>query len=133
MTLELEAGGAIVSWCTKCKLILDHTITAMVDGLPKKVRCNTCKGYHNFREKEPVAKARGAARKIKKTDYEVAMARLGDAYDFSTAKKYSMKGNFEVDQVIEHASFGIGFVVSILDNKVEAIFENGPKRLVQNW
>jgi len=132
MTEQVEVGAGIVSWCTKCKLILDHTLVALADGLPKKVKCNTCKGHHNYREKEPKPKAPGSGRRPKQTDYQAAMSKLGDSYDFSTAKKYSMKGKFKVDQVIEHASFGIGFIVSTFDHKVEALFEGGPKRLVQN-
>ena len=131
MAVKFKVGGEIVSWCTKCKLILDHTIVALVDASPKKVKCHTCKGHHNYREKAPVAKSPGK-RRVKQTAYEVSMSRLGDAYDFSSAKKYSMKGKFKVDQVIDHASFGIGFVISSLDHKIEALFEGGPKRLVQN-
>lgn len=132
MTEQIEVGAEIASWCTKCKLILDHTLVALADGLPKKVKCNTCKGHHNYRVKAPAEKSPGTGRKVKKTDYEVAMSHLGETYDFSTAKKYSMKGKFKVDQVIDHASFGIGFIVSSFDNKVEALFEGGPKRLAQN-
>ncbi len=132
MTEPIEVGTDIVSWCTKCKLILDHTLVALADGLPKKVKCKTCKGHHNYRDKAPAARVPGTGRKVKKTDYEVAMSRLGESYDFSTAKKYSMKGKFKVDQVIDHASFGIGFIVLSLDTKIEALFVDGPKRLVQN-
>jgi len=133
MTNEYAVGGDIVSWCTKCKLMLDHAIVALVDDFPKKVKCKTCNGNHNYRDKEPKAKTPGGTRKAKKTDFETHMARLEDDYDFSKAKKYSMKGNFKKEQIVEHSDFGIGFILSVVaSKKVEILFKDGPKLLVQN-
>ncbi len=126
-----EVGTDIVSWCTKCKLMLDHTISALVDALPKKVKCKTCNGHHNYREKEPEKKTPGT-RKTKKSEYQILMAKV-DEGGLSGAKKYSIKGNFKANQMIEHATFGIGFISSVINrSKVEVIFENGTKRMVQN-
>jgi hypothetical protein len=51
MINSYSVGGDIDAWCTKCKLELGHTITALVDNLPKKVKCNTCSAQHIFRAK----------------------------------------------------------------------------------
>lgn len=133
MSDKYVVGEGIASWCTKCKLVLGHTIAALKDGAPKKVRCNTCNGNHNYREKGPEAKAPRTPRKPKKTKYEILISQLEDDFDFSRVKKYSMKGNFKADQVINHASFGIGFIVLIINrNKIDILFKDGLKRLVQN-
>ncbi len=132
MATTYEVGNDIVSWCTKCKLMLDHKIVALVEGLPKKAKCKTCNGHHNYREKPPEKKAPGTSRKTKKSEYEVFMAQVeGD--DFSGAKKYSIKGNFKENQMVDHATFGIGFILTVLErNKVEILFRDGRKRMVQN-
>ncbi len=132
MTIQYEVGNDIVSWCTKCKLMLDHKIVALVDDFPKKAKCKTCNGHHNYREKPPEKKAPGTTRKTKKSEYEVLMGKIeGD--DYSDAKKYSTQGNFKENQMIDHATFGIGFIVAVIErNKIEILFKDGPKRMVQN-
>ncbi|MFQ5589196.1 MAG: hypothetical protein ACE5F7_10185 [Nitrospiria bacterium] len=130
MTTQYEVGNDIVSWCTKCKLMLDHKIVALVDNFPKKAKCKTCNGHHNYRDKAPQKST--TSRKSKKSEYEILLSQVeGD--DFSGAKKYSLKGNFKENQMVDHATFGIGFILSVIErNKVEILFKDGPKRLVQN-
>lgn len=131
MEITYEVGTDIVSWCTKCKLMLDHIISALVDELPKKVKCKTCNGHHNYREAEPVKKTPGT-RKTKKSEYQVLMAKAEEA-GLSATKKYSTKANFKANQMIEHATFGTGFIGSVINrSKVDIIFETGTKRMVQN-
>jgi len=133
MSRQYEAGDNIISWCTKCKLILDHTVVALVEELPKKVKCNTCNGRHIFRAEEPVKKTKAkSTRKPKVTPYEAFRAELSEE-DLSHARKYVIKGNFKKDQVIEHTRFGIGLVSSvILKTRIEVLFEEGEKLLIQN-
>lgn len=40
----LRLGDDIDDYCIKCKRITNHSILALVDGEPAKVRCRTC--YH---------------------------------------------------------------------------------------
>ena len=51
---ELAVGHEIVSYCTKCKMDLGHTIMSMVKGKPARVVCRTCKSEHNFKAKKGV-------------------------------------------------------------------------------
>lgn len=44
-----RVGGEVDAACTKCKMLLGHTILAMVGSRIARVRCNTCQGEHNFR------------------------------------------------------------------------------------
>lgn len=130
-----EVGENIVSWCTKCQLVLDHTIVALLEGLPKKVKCNTCNGRHIYRPEEPVKRektSKGRSRKPKETPYEVFRSGLSEE-DLSSVKKYSIKGNFKKNQVIEHSQFGIGLVSSVVQKtRIEVLFEKGEKLLIQN-
>jgi hypothetical protein len=136
MTDGYTVGGEVVSWCTKCKLELGHTITAIVDNKPKKVKCNTCNGLHNYRSQPPetgkTVKRAGRKRKTPEETYNEHITKLSGG-DLSGAKKYSIDGNFIVDQLIDHPKFGVGVVMAIVKvNKVETLFKDGTKLLIQN-
>jgi hypothetical protein len=137
MTNDHSVGGYIDAWCTKCKLELGHTIVAIVDDFPKKVKCNTCQGQHNYKTKPAErsrTKAAGTARKrkAKESTYEKYLALLKEA-DVANVKKYGMKDNFEKDQVIDHTKFGTGIVTAVINpNKIEILFKDGTKLLGQN-
>lgn len=138
MTKNYSVGENVEAWCSKCKSEREHTIAAMVDDAPKKVVCNTCKGQHNFRakpaEKRP-AKPKTSSRKAKSQEstYEAHLARLTGG-DVSKAKKYSMQGNFKKDEVLDHTTFGIGIVLSVMQRKkIEVLFRDEPKIMIQNY
>ena len=137
MTNNYSAGEDVESWCTKCKLELGHTIVAMVGNLPKRVKCNTCNSLHNSRAK-PVEKksfgtrASGQKTKSRGKTYKDYLAILAEA-DRSSAIPYSIKSTFKENDLIEHPKFGIGLVQSTPKiNKMEVIFEDGPKLLIHN-
>ncbi len=135
MTDNYSVGGDVDAWCSKCKLELAHTIIAMIDDLPKKVKCNTCDGKHNYRLK-PGKKSAGKItnRKTKSiiSNLETYESHLA-GFDLSRATKYKMEGSFAQDEVIDHPFFGAGIVLSIVSNKkIEILFKEGPRLLVQN-
>ena len=138
MTNNYSVGGDVDAWCSKCKMVLAHTIIAMVDELPKKVKCNTCNAKHNYRLK-PVAKSAGkikkksGKRKPRVSYLEIYESRLA-SFDLSRATKYKMESSFTQDEVIDHPHFGSGIVVSVVDSKkIEILFKDGPRLLVQNY
>jgi hypothetical protein len=137
MTNSYSVGGDIDAWCTKCKLELGHTILAIVDKLPKRVICNTCNAHHNFRAKpssESQTKSKSSARKTrsKEASYIEYISRLRGR-DPVNSRKYNRKGNFEKDEIIDHLSFGIGIVLSVIQfNKIKILFKDGPRLLIQN-
>src|SRR5688572_25212638 len=49
----LRPGGNVDSWCGKCKMMLAHTIEAMVGDKPVRVLCNTCKAQHGYKPNKP--------------------------------------------------------------------------------
>src|SRR4030067_450255 len=52
MSNDYSVSGNVDGWCTKCKLLLAHTIIAMANNMPVKVKCNTCNSSHKFRTKQ---------------------------------------------------------------------------------
>ena len=122
-----ELGGTIESWCGKCKMILAHTIEAMVGDKPARVHCNTCNAVHTYKPNEPGKAA--ASGKVRPSRYKT----LIKGSDMAAAKIYSQKEKYEPGDVLQHPSFGIGVATAVKDGtKVEVLFEGGSKLLVQS-
>src|SRR6185295_16918693 len=62
MSKPLKAGGEGDSWCTKCRLVLNHRIIAMVGAKPVRVECSTCGSHHNYRGHAPGEKPSASPR-----------------------------------------------------------------------
>ena len=56
-----RTGGEADSFCTRCRMVLAHTILALEGGKPARVECNTCHGQHNYRPGTPDARSAPAA------------------------------------------------------------------------
>ena len=141
MSNDYSVSGNVDGWCTKCKLELAHTIMAMSKNLPAKVKCNTCNSEHKYRTKQSgiskpkSAKSKSPARKIKtqEANYNDYISRLTD-HDLTRVRIYSMDGSYKKDEIIEHTKFGVGIVLSLIqNNKIEMLFKDGPKVLVHNF
>ena len=132
-----KVGGEVDSYCTKCELTLAHTIHAVVDGKPVKVECNTCHGIHKYRSapgSKPVKTVgdRPAVARARVPKTTISFDELLRERDLASATRYSPKAHFKVDQVIEHPTFGLGFVSAVRDaGKIEVTFRTDVKVLVQ--
>src|SRR5688572_8378341 len=136
-----KAGDEVDSKCTKCKMVLAHTIVAMVGDQIARVKCNTCNGEHAYRPppsaSEATAKRRRAERKASVTDKVSAITTpadyeiLAEGRDTSGASNYSMKMTLAADDIIKHPKFGVGFVVDLKEgNKAHVAFPEGGRILV---
>jgi hypothetical protein len=125
----VRVGGEVDAFCTKCLMTLAHTVHAVVDGRPVKVECNTCHGVHRYRGSLPRSSAGGAPRPRERAPVvpfeELLASRRG------TPRPYSPKMTFAVDDVVDHPTFGRGFVSAVRDGgKVEITFRSDVKILV---
>jgi hypothetical protein len=139
---KLSAGDNVEARCTRCRKVLNHTIVAMVGERVVRVECNTCKGIHNYhREAEPKAPAAGASvrkaepapRKAKKepgaADRE-EWESLRPTMERERAVAYDMNGAYRLNDLVEHAVFGLGVVKRMAGpSKVEILFQGGKKLL----
>ena len=123
-----RTGGTIDSWCGKCKLMLAHTIEAMVGTKPARVHCNTCNSQHAYKASEPgKAAARVPSGKPRASRYQGLLK----GSNAETAKVYSPKDKYQSGDVLKHPSFGVGVTTAVRDEtKIEVLFEGGPKLLV---
>jgi RNase P subunit RPR2 len=126
-TDELRTGGYIDAFCTKCDMLLGHTILAMVGTKVVKVKCNTCGVDHSYRgEAKPVKGVRTAAPKKAVPTWSQRMK----GRNLAAARKYSAKENFQVDDVIVHATFGLGLDTANRGDKIDVMFQAFEKTLV---
>ena len=53
---ELRLGDIIDDYCSKCKLITNHSVVSIVDGVAAKVQCRTCYNEHKYRHAKATAR-----------------------------------------------------------------------------
>jgi hypothetical protein len=135
---QLTVGKDVLSYCTKCKLNLGHTIVAMKDAKHiAKVKCNTCGSLHAF--KDPSQSSKQNKTRTKSTaaapSKVISVSDLWMEKMSNTKKKsmpYAMDGKFVEGDIIDHVKFGPGIVEKVVDDKIEVIFRHEIKTLVHN-
>jgi hypothetical protein len=146
-----KVGGDVDAYCTKCRMDLSHRVIAMVGGEPKRVKCLTCDGEHNYRKPmseraenrpsaakpagggkspaKPRATKGAAASKTERTaklTWEKSIA----GQPANAFKAYSIKAFFSEGELVRHSKFGDGVVARVIDpTKVEVLFEDGPRTM----
>jgi hypothetical protein len=156
MAKPLKTGGEVDSWCTKCRLVLNHRIIAMVGPKPVRVECSTCGSHHNYRGHAPGEKPEAAPRSARvvgagASSSSSARAPRGPTraqqeqldreklWEKSIAgksprdfKAYRVNLTFQAGELIRHSKFGDGVVLRVVDaHKVEILFKDEPRTLAQ--
>ena len=136
----LKLGGNVDCWCGKCKMMLAHTIEAMVGEKPTRVHCNTCRAQHSYKPHPPgESPAKGSKRETAGAGPRLQSSRGGGnryqallkGKDMASAKNYSTKDSYALGDLVQHPSFGFGVATAIKDvTKIEVLFESGTKVLV---
>jgi hypothetical protein len=128
-------GAEVDSWCTKCKLVLGHTVEAVVAGKITRVHCNTCGGQHAYRASAPgtgtgkttrTSRSRAEA-PPQRNEYETLLRGRTAA----AARPYATSERFAPGELISHSVFGLGVVTAERDSvKIDVVFPDGPKVLM---
>lgn len=134
-----KVGKDVDSWCTRCKLMLAHTVEAMVSGKITRVHCKTCRTPHAYRPQPPGVRAvrisaraggrtaKAAAAVPQAADY----ARLMQGRDTAKARPYTVQGRFAPKELIAHSTFGLGLVMAVRGgDKIDVLFPDSLKVLV---
>lgn len=136
MTVATET----LSYCTSCKMDLNHIVVAMKGDKIAKVQCLTCKKEHLYRApkgaSEPTTPK--ASRSKKAADdsaghhpIELEWEKLMASHKDIPAKAYNTKGQFLLGDRISHPVFGDGIVGKLIyPNKLEVIFRSDVKVLI---
>jgi peptide subunit release factor 1 (eRF1) len=133
---KIVVGSDIDAYCTKCKTVLAHTLVALTGGKPRRVKCNTCGGEHNYRPSKPQPKAaavktrkpKTAARRTRQTWDEIVKEASS-----RPRKTYVMSGSYNEGDWIDHGVFGLGCVQTFTPpNKITVRFSDSTRTLVCN-
>jgi hypothetical protein len=156
MPKPLRVAGEVDSWCTKCRLILNHRIVSMKNGKAHQVECLTCRAQHLWRPHAPGEKpaaadgagARGASSSLglggsagrssrpprvtqavrHEQQWEKAIAGRG----VNEFKAYNVGASFSEGDLLRHKKFGDGVVTRVIDaHKVEVLFRDEARTLAQ--
>ena len=143
--MQYSAGQDIDTKCTRCKLELAHTVIAAVNGIPARVKCNTCHSERKYRPPRgskttstTKRRTQGTAGRRSKTvggsvtDRSSNWAEIMAKADVGGVAKrdYNMRETFDVGQVVMHRKFGGGVVEAIVDNKIRVCFADGERLLI---
>ncbi len=138
-----SAGDILDSQCTRCRVLTNHTIVALVDGRVARVKCNTCGSEHNYHPPKEVksptvrrptatgvrSSSPAAAKKDTTPRYREQWEAFLEGKDSSLAKEYDMAGKFKKDEMVRHPIFAVGIVTMVTGTKMEVLFTDGPKLL----
>jgi hypothetical protein len=134
MMSKPSIGKNIDSWCTKCKLMLAHTIEAAKGDKITRVHCNTCRAQHTYRPNPPGKRAatgkssRSQGKEAPPSDFATILR----GKDPAKARPYLLSERFKAAELIRHPRFGLGLVTAVKDRtKIEVAFADGVKTLVQ--
>lgn len=136
---RLNAGSEIDARCTRCKLVLNHTIVAMVGSRVVRVKCNTCGGEHAFHSAKPAEEKQPTERKATSSRPAAAPKNVESSHDEwvralnaaqGASLGYDMNAAYRAGDIVDHPSFGKGVVVAAYrPNKMEVLFKDGKKIL----
>jgi len=127
----IRVGGEIDAFCSRCELVLAHTVHAVVAGRPVRVECNTCHAVHSVREAgraapRPRPRSGAERRTAPTTGFDALMAAKP-----GPGRPYSPREVYAAGDVLEHPIFGRGFVSAVRDGgKIEVAFRSAMRILV---
>jgi len=129
----VKVGDDIDCTCPRCKVILSHTVLFFgEDGRIGAVQCRTCGLQHPYRShgRAGVRRAHRSPKTLKELveggSFEERMSRL----DQGLVRPYDMGESFRARDAIEHRRFGIGFVLRVVEGRMEVLFKDGVRTLV---
>jgi hypothetical protein len=132
MTDRKITGGDIDSYCTRCKLDLEHIILAMVGGAVVKVQCKTCGSIHRLKGMPAVrpesSRKEGAAAKTFASCRVLWEAGLREAS--GPELPYDMERSYRDGDVVVHSIFGKGVVQKTFFKKCTVLFKDKERMLV---
>lgn len=150
----LTLGDIIEVYCSKCRLNLDASVAAIIDGNVVKVMCRTCgnevpnKAPVDPKLKKDKALERLMKMRAKKSEGPkmaapspespaVAVRKLWDdltaSADPRRAKVYDLHRSYAVNDVLLHKQFGMGVVhARDQDGELNVLFRDGFERIASD-
>lgn len=149
MPKPFRVAGEADSWCTRCRLVLNHRIVSMKGAKPHQVECLTCRTQHLWRPAAPgeravrpttsdgtgrsrTAQSSKPPRTTHATRHEQQWEKAIAGRGVTEFKTYNVGANFHEGDLVRHRRFGDGVVTRVIDaHKVEVLFRDEAKTLAQ--
>ena len=128
--MTIRVGGEVDGFCGRCKMVLAHTVLAMVGSSIARVRCNTCGADHAYRRAPGPASSSPRVGPAEKTRVVLSFEAQIQARGPQTARGYTPAETFAVDDLISHPVFGLGIVRAVRRDKVDVAFKAAERTLV---
>lgn len=138
----LSPGDILDAYCTRCRTMMNHTLIALVDEKPTRVKCNTCDGEHNFRNPPKTKKSSSATKstatatkkalalEAKQTELREEWEKHCAALANTSPTPYTMEMVVKANTLIDHKKFGLGVVQNVIgEKKMTVLFQDGEKML----
>ena len=133
---KADVGTYIVTRCSRGDNNMNHVVVAKgADNYVARVKCLVCGSEHNYKH-EPVKKILSA--KISKVS---AAPKVNNSKLFEEAKSgavnkvpvdYNIGNSYAKGSLLQHVSWGEGVVFKVFDDKIEVVFRDSIRTLVQN-
>jgi len=124
MTEKITAGENIASFCTKCKLNLDHAVVAMTGETIAKVKCKTCGSVHKFKDPAAIKKPRTVKKQVDAVKTAETLWETSLSETRGKERAYDMYGKYRIGDVVLHSTFGKGIVRKLYSNKCDMLFKD---------
>jgi hypothetical protein len=138
MTLPAVAKS-FYTFCKKCDVDRYHVVLTHKTSTSAKIQCEVCKSIktYNLPKAGSVAKAKKAVAGAKTT--RARKSTHADDFQALTTNRsaekgipFSIKTKYELNQKIDHSTFGMGYVKSVQPDRIEVVFESEVKTLMHN-
>ena len=135
---KTPVGQNVITMCKECESELAHVVLFHDEaGIITKVKCQTCGIEHEYHPTETEtpkkpAKKTAKGRRTKKKDPKRDFETLTEKFKGKDPVDYSMSESFKADDVIDHKTFGVGYVISASSSKMEVVFSDKSRLLVCN-
>jgi hypothetical protein len=132
--IKLRLGADVDAWCTRCRMLLTHTLLALDKGEPSEVMCNTCKSKHKYRLPSDTER-NISRRKVGAPPAKPKGAKMWEeasrGKDLSHPIAYHPAHTFAAGDVLIHGTFGVGVVMGIKEGgKIIVAFQDDMHLLV---
>lgn len=128
------------TFCKKCDADRYHIVLTHKSSTSAKVQCEVCKGIKTYslpKAGSTVAKKSSSSTgskvvRAKKSSHSDDFQALTTNRSAEKAIPFSIKTKFEMNQKIEHSTFGMGYVKAVQPDRIEVMFESEVKTLMHN-
>lgn len=138
MSLLPKVASNFFTTCKKCDQERYHKVLTHVSESTAKLECEVCHSKKTVKFNQGSVVAKKAKKTGGKTKAEAAAAATNALYNDLLEKRgteksqpYRMSQVYQTDATIEHPKFGVGFVVQSLPDKIEVVFQDASRHLVQ--